>query len=90
MDWFDDLVDKAGDAWDDVKETGSEYVSGMWEEKKEGFLSSGETKKETVAAIPNAQPKSEAGTGSVTKKSGINWQAAGVVVGALGLLSRLL
>lgn len=89
MDWFNSFTEKASSAWDEVTETGSEYISGAWEDKKENFLNPTETKKQTVAALPNAQASNEVGQGDVSKASSINWQAAGVVVGLLGVLIAL-
>lgn len=90
MDWFDDLKKQAGGLWDDVKENGSEYVTGLWEDKKEKPKSTQQVQKENRAALPNAAPVSEAGSGKAKAAGGMNWQAAGVVVGALGILSRFM
>ena len=90
MDWFDDLTNKVSNAWSDVVDTGSQYVSGTWETKKEQFLSGEETSQENVAAIPNAQPSTETGTGTASTGSGFNWQAAGVLVGVAGILIKVL
>ena len=89
MDWFDDLVDSASSAWDEVKETGQQYVTGIWDDKKESFLNPEETAQQTVAALPNAAPSSEAGTGA-QNKTGFNWQAAGVIVGVAGILLKVM
>jgi hypothetical protein len=88
VDWFNSFTDKASSAWDEITETGSEYVTGAWEEKKENFLSPKETRQQTVAALPNAQASNQVGQG-VGSAKGINWQAAGVVVGVLGILITL-
>lgn len=94
MDWFDDLKKQAtgkfGGLWDSAKEDASEYIGGFWEDKKEKPKTTQQVVAENKAALPKAAPVEAAGSGEIKNGKPFNWQAAGVVVGALGLLSRFL
>lgn len=91
MDWFDKATNFASNVVDEAVNAGSDYISGAWESTKESVLGSAEkTNPEAEkASIPNAQESNKKGQPAKIKKP-VNWQAAGVVVGGLTLLSRFL
>lgn len=100
MSWFDSIGDKAGGLWDsatknagkywdDAMDTGGKLLDDIWEDKKEELLSDRSKAKAEVAAHPQATPNN---TGKAIPIAGgikMNWQAAGVVVGALGVLATV-
>lgn len=91
MNWFDRVKGAGGGIFNDVVDTGTQYVQGQWENKKEVILRE-DPDKEVKAAVPNSQPSYEAGKGLASKglRRPVNWQKAGVVIAGIALIKSML